>query len=229
MNLVLFDIDGTLTQSFEYDREVFTLALADVIRSRNLDTDLEAYLATTSAGVTKEAFQRALRRDPSAEELAGVERRVLWHLEKRYRESPGAFLEIPGASNCVARLRELDWVAVGIATGCWRREAVFKLESSGFRLDGMPMATSDDSELRERIMAMAVEKARSAYACSGFDRIVSLGDGLWDLRASRSLGYGFVGIGGRIEALKHAGARYLHPDYRDIEAVLASIHAALNP
>jgi phosphoglycolate phosphatase-like HAD superfamily hydrolase len=229
MNLVLFDIDGTLTQSFEYDREVFTLALADVIRSRNIDTDLEAYAATTSAGVTKEAFRRALGRDPSTEELAEVERRVLWHLEQRYRTSPGAFIEIPGASGCVAQLRRLDGVAVAIATGCWSREAAFKLQSSGFRLGGIPMATSDDAELRERIMEIAAEKALGAYGCSTFDRIVSLGDGLWDLRASRSLGYGFVGIGGRLHALKDAGAKHLHPDYLDFDAVLASITAALNP
>jgi phosphoglycolate phosphatase-like HAD superfamily hydrolase len=227
MNLVLFDIDGTLTQSFEYDREVFTLALADVINSRNLDTDLEAYGSSTSAGVTKEAFQRALGRDPGPEELAEVERRVLWHLEQRYRESPGAFIEIPGASGCVAQLRKLDGLAVAIATGCWRTEAAFKLQSSGFRLDGIPMATSDDDEARERIMETAVVKAGEHYRCAAFERVVSLGDGLWDLRASRSLGYGFVGIGGRIRALQDAGARYLHPDYLELEAVLASIRSAL--
>jgi len=229
MNLVLFDIDGTLTQSFEYDRQVFSLALTDVIGSANIDTDLGAYIATTSAGVTREAFQRSLGRDPCAEEYEEVKRRVLWHLEKRYQESPAAFVEVAGASRCVARLRKRAGMAVAIATGCWRPEAMFKLQSSGFHPDGIPMATSDDDEDRQRIMEISVQRALGFYACSRFERVVSIGDGPWDLQASRSLGYGFVGIGARLQALKDAGARYLHRDYLEVDAVLASIAAASKP
>ena len=229
MNLVLFDIDGTLTQSFEYDREVFSLALADVIGSAYIDTDLDAYLATTSAGVTREAFQRSLGRGPRPEEFEEAERRVLWHLEKRYRESPRAFVEVPGATRCVAQLRKLDGAVVAIATGCWRREAMFKLQSSGFRPDGIPLATSDDDEARQRIMEISVKRALVFYGCSRFDRIVSIGDGLWDLQAARALGYGFIGIGARLQALREAGARHVHRDYLEAGAVMASLAAELNP
>ena len=33
MNLVMLDIDGTLTQSYDYDREIFGVAIAEVLGS----------------------------------------------------------------------------------------------------------------------------------------------------------------------------------------------------
>jgi phosphoglycolate phosphatase-like HAD superfamily hydrolase len=91
------------------------------------------------------------------------------------------------------------------------------------------MATSDDDRDRRRIMEIAAERAHDFYACHGFKRVVYLGDGPWDLQTSRSLGYAFVGIGPRIQAFKDTEAVHWHPDYLEIEAVLASVVAALKP
>jgi phosphoglycolate phosphatase-like HAD superfamily hydrolase len=229
MNLVMLDIDGTLTQSYEYDREVFGLAIAEVLGCPPVDADLNLYVDKTSTGVTLEAIRRLTGRSPEAEEFEEVKRRVLWHLERMCRESPGAFSEVPGASRFLERLRKLDGVGIAIATGCWRSEALFKLRASGLSVDGIPLATSDEDRNRKRIMEIAAEKARDFYACPGFERIVYLGDGPWDLQDSRSLGYGFVGIGPRVQALRDAEAGRWYQDFMEIEAVLASVAAALKP
>lgn len=229
MNLVMLDIDGTLTQSYEYDREIFGLAIAEVLGCPPVDADLNGYVDKTSIGVTLEAIRRLTGRSPEAEEIDEVKRRVLRHLERMYRESPGTFGEVPGASCFLERLRKLDGAGIAIATGCWRSEAMFKLRASGLSVDGIPLATSDDDRDRKRIMEIAAGRARDFYACPGFERVVYLGDGPWDLQASRSLGYGFVGIGPRIQALKDPEAGRWHQDYLEIEAVLASVAAALKP
>jgi phosphoglycolate phosphatase-like HAD superfamily hydrolase len=229
MNLVMLDIDGTLTQSYEYDREIFGLAIAEVLGCPPVDADLNGYVDKTSTGVTLEAIRRLTGRSPEAEQFVEVKRRVLWHLERMHRESPGVFSEVPGASRFLERLRKFDGAGIAIATGCWHSEALFKLRVSGLNVDGIPLATSDDDRNRMRIMELSAEKARIFYACPGFERIVYLGDGPWDLQASHSLGYGFIGIGPRVQALESAEAGRWHQDFMEIEAVLTSVTAALKP
>ena len=223
----MLDIDGTLTQSYEYDREIFGLAIAEVLGSPPVDADLNGYVDKTSTGVTVEAISRITGRKPEAKAIDAVKRRVLWRLEKMYRESPGNFREVPGAARFLDRLRKLEGVRIAIATGCWSDEAQFKLKASGLKVDGIPMATSDDDQNRKRIMEIAAERAREFYACPGFERIVYLGDGLWDLQTSQALGFGFIGIGPRERALKIAASGHWHRNYLEIDAVLNSITAAL--
>ena len=229
MNLVMLDIDGTLTLSYEYDQEIFGLAIAEVLGCPPVDANLNGYVDKTSTGVTLEAIRRITGSSPKAEEIKKVKRSVLRRLKSMYRESPGLFGEVPGASRFLERLRKLKGTGIAIATGCWRSEAMFKLRASGLNVDGIPMATSDDDRNRRRIMEIAAQRARDFYAFHGFERVVYLGDGPWDLQASRLLGYAFVGIGPRVEALKDSEAGLWHPDYLEIEAVLGSIAAALKP
>jgi hypothetical protein len=85
------------------------------------------------------------------------------------------------------------------------------------------LATSDDDPNRMRIMEIAVGVAREFYGCQRFERVVSLGDGPWDLQACLSLGFDFVGIGPRIKEVKESVSYPWHPDYLEMEAVLSSI------
>jgi len=229
MNLVMLDIDGTLTLSYEYDREIFGLAIAEVLGCQPVDADLYGYVDKTSTGVTREAIQRFTGRSPGTGEIKEVKRRVLWHLKSMYRASPEIFIEVPGASRFLEQLRKHSGTGISIATGCWRSEALFKLRASGLSVDGIPLATSDDNRERQRIMEISARRARNFYACAGFERVVYLGDGPWDLQFSSALGFAFIGIGPHLKALKNLEVGYWHPDYLEIEAVFASIAAVLNP
>jgi len=229
MNLVMLDIDGTLTQSYEYDEEIFGLAIAEVLGCGPVSADLNGYVDKSSTGVTQEAIRRITGRTPTEEQLEEVKRNVLGRLERMHQESPESFADVPGAQRFLERLRGLDGIGIAIATGCWKSEALFKLQASGLYVGGIPMATSDDDRNRTRIMQMAVERAREFYACSGFERVVYIGDGPWDLQEARSLGFGFIGIGPRVQALQASQNIPWHPDFVKIEAVLASVTAALKP
>jgi phosphoglycolate phosphatase-like HAD superfamily hydrolase len=227
MNLILLDIDGTLTQSYEYDREIFGIAIGEVLGVPPVDADLNGYIDKTSLGVTQEAIKRLTGRDPKADEIELVKSNVLRRLEWMFQDSPLIFSEVPSASRFVEQLRKLHGVGIAIATGCWCSEALFKLQASGLNVDGIPMATSDDNRNRQRIMEIAVERAEDFYGCNRFDRVVYLGDGPWDLQTSRTLGYRFIGIGPRVQALKDLESFPWHRDFLDVDAVLASISTAL--
>ena len=227
MNLVMLDIDGTLTQSYEYDKEVIGTAIGQVLSSAPVDADLNGYVDKTSLGVTREAIRGQTGRNPKAGEVEEVKRRVLESLEKMYRESPEIFRQVPGAAVFVQQLRSLKGVGIAIATGCWRSEALFKLAASGVNVEGIPMATSDDDQDRQRIMEISEKRAKDFHDPSGFKRVVYVGDGAWDVQAAHTLGYGFVGIGPRLQAIAEQEGFRWHKDFTDVEEVLASIRAAL--
>ncbi len=227
MNLVMLDIDGTLTQSYDYDREIFGTAIAEVLGCPPINADLNGYVDKTSLGVTVEAIERITGRIQGANEIEKVKVKVLRYFKKMYRESPETFCEIPGASRFLERLRNQIGVGIAIATGCWRSEALFKLKASGLDVEGIPMSTSDDERNRKRIMENAVELAKKFYNCHGFGRIVYLGDGPWDMQASRTLGFGFIGIGPRMQALKEIESFRWHPDFTEADLVFASIKETL--
>jgi phosphoglycolate phosphatase-like HAD superfamily hydrolase len=227
MNLVMLDIDGTLTQSYEYDKEIFGLAIGEVLNCPAVDTDLYGYVDKTSTGVTQEAIRRITGRNPSEEQLEEVKRNVFRRLEGMYQVSPEMFGEVPGARCFLERLRGIDNLGIAIATGCWKNEALFKLQSSGLKVDGIPMATSDDDKNRTCIMQLAAQRARAFYTCSQFARIIYIGDGPWDLQEARSLGFGFIGIGPRVKTVQDSLGSSWYPDFLNLEAVVTSIAGAL--
>jgi phosphoglycolate phosphatase-like HAD superfamily hydrolase len=228
MNLVMLDIDGTLIQSYEYDRDVFGAVIGEVLGGLSVDADLNGYMNKTSLGVTEEAIRSATGRNPEEREIEEVKYKVMARFEKMSREFPNLFSQVPGAAGFLERLRGLEGAGIAIATGCWLEEARFKLRASGLSIDGLPIATSSDDRNRIRIMTQATEKARQSYGCAGFERTVYFGDGPWDLQASHSLGYEFIGIGPRVQELKETGSIHWHPDFLDLRAVFDSIAAVFH-
>jgi phosphoglycolate phosphatase-like HAD superfamily hydrolase len=55
-----------------------------------------------------------------------------------------------------------------------------------------------------------------------FEKIVSVGDGVWDVRTAKNLNLDFVGIarGKRAGKLRQAGAEFLIEDFRDYKVFL---------
>jgi len=77
------------------------------------------------------------------------------------------------------------------------------------------MASSDDSYIREEIMAIAEARALSHYDVAEFESVIYVGDAVWDTRASASLGYSFIGVGNNLESLQKAGAVNLLKDFSE--------------
>jgi phosphoglycolate phosphatase-like HAD superfamily hydrolase len=106
-----------------------------------------------------------------------------------------------------------------------------KLSAAGLETEGVPAAFAEDGESREEILLAATARAREFYGCESFDRVVSLGDGLWDVSAARNLGFAFVGLGGgeRAAMLRDAGASHVIEDFEDYGRLLACLDEAKVP
>ena len=57
MRLVIFDIDGTLTQTTKADEECFVRSLAEVCGFGEVDTDWSHYKHATDSGILQEIYE----------------------------------------------------------------------------------------------------------------------------------------------------------------------------
>jgi len=69
------------------------------------------------------------------------------------------------------------------------------------------------------------------YRLSNFERIVSIGDALWDVRTARRLSFAFLGVGcGESAAMLHqAGARHVIEDFADYDQLVRFLNEAQIP
>jgi len=95
------------------------------------------------------------------EEVESVRDRFVTLLRWESCEAPDKFLEVPGAKRMLSKLRENPDFEYSLATGAWRESALIKLRTAGLEIDGVPLATCDDSPQREEIVRVSIEKAKS--------------------------------------------------------------------
>lgn len=231
MKLAIFDIDGTLTNTNSIDDECFVKALAEAHAIREINMDWASYPHTTDSGIILHIFQENFGRDPKETEVDKFKSCFINMLNERYRSDPSRFAEIAGASAALSKLkRKSDW-AVAIATGCWRESALLKLRAASIDIDGIPAAYAEDGLSREEILQAAVRKSLEQYRLSSFEKIVSIGDGLWDVRTARRLDFAFLGVGGGDAAaiLRQAGAKHLIEDFVDDAQLVRFLNEAEIP
>ncbi len=187
MKAIIFDIDGTLIESMSVDTELYFDSIEKVLGPVTI-RELSEYDHVTDTGILAQILEDNGRSISSAT-MASVKAVFVKRL-RRYIENEGSFSIIDGAFQFFENTRKSDSVRVAIATGGWRESALLKLQSAGFNIDGIPLATCDDSPSRVEIMRSALEMAGN-----GVSSVTYFGDAEWDQRACRDLGWDFVAVG----------------------------------
>jgi FMN phosphatase YigB (HAD superfamily) len=99
-HLVVFDIDGTLVDSSEFDGQLYAQAIYDVVRVE-VDCDWSRYKNVTDSGILDEILA-AHQLVGDKEEIHSRVRRELIRRMRRYIEHyPEVLREIPGAKGLV--------------------------------------------------------------------------------------------------------------------------------
>jgi phosphoglycolate phosphatase-like HAD superfamily hydrolase len=223
MQLVMFDIDGTLTESNDLDDQSYLQALHEVFDFSEVSTDWTSYSHATDACILKEVCQQKLDRVPSLVEVETFQKRFLELLAAGAAAS-GGIKPVSGASKMLSSLMESSHHAVAYAGGAWTASAIFKLQSAHLPIHNIPYAFSDDDDSREGITALALARAERHYGQS-FSHIVYIGDGVWDIRSARKSGYAFIGIasGDEAEELCAEGATHIFPNYDDSDGFFRAL------
>ena len=222
MGLVIFDVDGTLTQTTEADAECFVRSLAEVCGFRGIDTDWSRYKQATDSGVFKEIYKSRAGRSPSSHEIAVFRQHFVGLLAQVSSGAP--FAPVTGAPVLLSRLSANSEHRVALATGAWRDSARLKMKNAGLCYDDYPAASSDDALERESIIRLSMRRAVERYG--RFSYAVYVGDDVWDARAGRSVGIPFIGIASdaRAARLCAEGAISVFPDFSDVDLFLKCLY-----
>lgn len=192
MQYVIFDIDGTLTQSTGFDASCFRNAVlehADV----EFKNDWGEYTHVTDSGILNEIIESHNLTKFKNEITKKVKASFISNIENHLNVY--SVVEVPGASKFLKLLSEIDNVSVAIATGGWGETAELKLKSAGIGFEKVPLCSANDAESRVDIMKYARLTAGNSHASS----ISYFGDASWDKKACAELGWNFILVGNRTD------------------------------
>jgi beta-phosphoglucomutase-like phosphatase (HAD superfamily) len=115
MHLVMFDIDGTLTETMKVDEECFVRSFNDVFGFADIDTDWSHYPCTTDSGIFHDVFTSRIGRSPTAQEVSRFRQHFIQLLTAALSQSP--FAPVAGADRLLSLLAEGGSHRVSLATG----------------------------------------------------------------------------------------------------------------
>ncbi len=188
---VVFDIDGTLVDSYDLDERLYRRAVLSVVPAVRFRNSWREYRYSTDSGILIEILEEF---NLPVDEYYGSVRRRFGELVKDHLQNNDHCKPIPGAVSLLKDLSERPGIQIGIATGGWGHTGRMKLDAAGFSEFDFPLSSSDDAHSRTDIMEVCASRM-------GFpiERFVYVGDAQWDLRAAEELGWGFIGVGERLE------------------------------
>jgi phosphoglycolate phosphatase-like HAD superfamily hydrolase len=222
MHLVMFDIDGTLTDTVGVDEECYVRALLDVFDSTDIDTEWSTYAHATDSGIFRQIYQLRSGQPPTFADISRFRQYFVHLIAAALAQSP--FVAVAGADQLMLRLASSPVHRISLATGGWSDSARLKMASAGMCFDDHPAATADDAFDRESIMRLSRQRAAERHGVL-FSRTVYVGDGVWDARACRALGVPFIGVGSGVRSaqLYAEGAVHVFPDLSQPDLFLETL------
>lgn len=215
MHLVVFDVDGTLTESSEVEDECAWQAAREVLRLPHDHSPwVDDLRHVTDLCKLNQHCEKRFGRPITGAEVDRDLKRMVQLLQGSPAARQSKLSQIAGASEALSRLSASRGFAIAIATGCFRSLAEFKLRGAGLFNASVPLAGSDKALSREEIMLDAAREAAQRHKVK-FSDFTYVGDGIWDVKAARNLGWNFIGVGTgeRADALRQAGAVEIIPHF----------------
>ena len=106
-HLVVFDIDGTLVDSYGFDAELYADAIRRVL-GIDIDTDWARYTNATDSGILDQIIEETGVEEDRETIQERVQTEFTRLTESYIKQNANAVREIPGASAFIEHLEQLD-------------------------------------------------------------------------------------------------------------------------
>ena len=213
MIATIFDIDGTLVDSFGFDDACYISAIREVLGEVYIHNDWSKYKNVTDTGTLRQIMEE---NDIQEEGQIKEVRTKFGELIQQYLQNGGKCRPKEGAIHLINKLLAAEDYEVGCATGGWEHTAKMKLQHAGFNLGNTVLTSSDDGD--ERVVIM---KKCLLQLGHDFQRVVYIGDAEWDMQATQELGWHFIGVGARLEGK----CEYWVKDFSSYNTFMKILHA----
>ncbi|WP_273565462.1 HAD family hydrolase [Maribacter halichondriae] len=193
MTGIIFDIDGTLTNTTKVDDKCFINAFKIVF---GIDISYQNWSELTNVtdwGITEEIIIKNWNRIPTEIEYEKMISEFVAQLHSESKVNEKQFQEIEGALNFITFLSKKSNISIGIATGGWEQSANLKLKSIGIDAAEFAVGNSNHFKTREGILSKVIQEL-SDNRKNKIDRIIYFGDGTWDFLTCKKLNIEFIGI-----------------------------------
>ena len=187
---IIFDLDGTLIDSYELDEQLYRKAVLLEVPGVKFRESWYDYHDSTDSGILTEILKEF---DLPVGHYYDAVRQRFGKLVKEHLQSSNNCKPIPGAPALLHKLQKTPHIEIGIATGGWGHTAKMKLEAAGLPISEVPMSSGDDAHSRTEIMRICAREMGSSIS-----DFIYVGDGEWDLKAAEELGWKFIGVGRRL-------------------------------
>lgn len=227
--LVIFDIDGTLLFSNKIDSLCFAETYEEIYGLEFPSVDWRDYPHVTDHVIFNTVIETHFGRQASPPEIEVFQNHFVKKIEQKRAAEPHEFMEVPNAQGFVNRLLSDDGFAVGVGTGGWLAPAKVKLNHVGIPTEKLYLSAADNQPTRVHIVNESIRQAESSHG--SFERIVYIGDAVWDVTTTREMQIPFIGIrrDADFESLTSLGAEHVFQDYNEEEKFLEAIFSASPP
>lgn len=197
-NLMVFDIDDTLTKS-EVQHQHAYIETMKHFGIKNVNQNWIDYKHMTDSFILKENYEKNLSKPFDFSIINQFEA----YMSKRML-ALNPVNEIMGANDMIREIKAASNYSFCCATGSFYKPALLKLNQAKISIEEDLVVGSNTSFTREEIVQKAINKAKEYYKVKRFKNIISVGDGIWDYKTASNLGIHFVGIGkkNKIDFLK---------------------------
>lgn len=232
MNLIVFDIDGTLTDTKKADDNCLEKTMKKLFGISLDGISWADFPHATDWCISQEIFKKHFNRLPSEEEYQEIKAVFLDLLRQELQEKPWRFKEISGAKKFLEFLQMLPDFHIAFATGSWEQSGLLKLQGSNI-LDkntchNYVISNSDLFISRENIVLHAIHQMEYAHK-TRYQNVLYFGDGSWDLKTCKNLCIPIIGVDfHKDKQLLNLGLSEIIHDYTNIEMVMNTIYRNLS-
>lgn len=186
MNLILFNVSGTLVRTSDFEHKVLLQTLSSVL-GLPLKKLRDFTKAETETVFVEKVWRLIKGVEPSAEEWETVYSTYRNTLMKAYLESNFRFQAIDGAPDLLSHLQISKSWAFAIATTAWHDMAHFSLRGSGFYTRRFHVVTGEGVSKKTELMQKAINSSKRWYGAENFTKVTYVGDEHLDANVCREL------------------------------------------